>query len=317
MKASDIPAKFPVAWASSAGSSYIRAIPKTTTTLGAASLEAGFPPADATPQSAGGVPPSITDFNGILNQVTAWLQWQSAGVFNPFDSAFVSDLGGYPKGAVVLSSVTDGLMFFNTVDDNTTDPEGTSPANWLSYKFGQTVEVGSVQMFMIAPTSLQFPSGYLELNGAAISRTTYATLFSKIGTIGGSGDGSTTFNLPDMRGVVPRGFDNGRGLDPSRAFGSYQADAYASHSHGVSDPGHAHGVYDPGHHHSWYTTNGSAGGNYMSIINGDNSIANTWTDNNAATGIGINAAGTGISINAAGGSETRGKNVALTLAIKY
>ena len=46
------------------------------------------------------------------------------------------------------------------------------------------------------------PTGYLQENGAAVSRTTYAALFAAIGTTHGAGDGSTTFNLPDSRGRV-------------------------------------------------------------------------------------------------------------------
>lgn len=49
------------------------------------------------------------------------------------------------------------------------------------------------------------PGGYLLCNGAAVSRTTYATLFGVVGTVYGSGDGSTTFNLPDMNGRAPIG----------------------------------------------------------------------------------------------------------------
>lgn len=66
------------------------------------------------------------------------------------------------------------------------------------------------------------PTGFLPLDGRAISRTTYAALFAAIGTTYGSGDGSTTFNLPDARGEFLRGVDNGRGVDPGRTLGSWQ-----------------------------------------------------------------------------------------------
>lgn len=52
------------------------------------------------------------------------------------------------------------------------------------------------------------PEGWLICNGSAISRTTYASLFNAIGTVYGTGDGSTTFNIPDLRGRVPRGYVN-------------------------------------------------------------------------------------------------------------
>lgn len=68
------------------------------------------------------------------------------------------------------------------------------------------------------------PTGYLKANGAAVSRTTYADLFAAIGTTFGAGNGSTTFNLPDLRGEFIRGWDDGRGVDSGRAFGSAQLD---------------------------------------------------------------------------------------------
>ncbi len=53
------------------------------------------------------------------------------------------------------------------------------------------------------------PSGYLEENGQAVSRVTFSVLFGIVGTAHGEGDGSTTFNVPDKRGKVPRGMLNG------------------------------------------------------------------------------------------------------------
>ncbi len=61
------------------------------------------------------------------------------------------------------------------------------------------------------------PMGWLEANGSAISRTKYANLYSAIGTSFGSGDGATTFNIPDLRGQFIRGWDHGAGNDPSAA----------------------------------------------------------------------------------------------------
>ena len=67
------------------------------------------------------------------------------------------------------------------------------------------------------------PAGWIAADGSAISRTTYALLFSKIGTLFGAGNGTTTFNLPDLRGEFVRGWDNGRGVDSGRTLGSAQA----------------------------------------------------------------------------------------------
>lgn len=56
------------------------------------------------------------------------------------------------------------------------------------------------------------PTGYLWCNGAAVSRSTYATLLNKIGTTYGTGDGTTTFNVPDMCGRAPFGSDDMGGI---------------------------------------------------------------------------------------------------------
>ena len=68
------------------------------------------------------------------------------------------------------------------------------------------------------------PDGFIKCNGAAVSRTTFSALFNAIGTTFGAGDGSTTFNLPDLRGEFPRGWDDGRGVDSGRSFGTAQLD---------------------------------------------------------------------------------------------
>jgi len=62
--------------------------------------------------------------------------------------------------------------------------------------------VGEILMY----GSASIPDGYLECNGAAVSRTTYATLFGVIGTLFGVGDGSTTFNVPNLKGSVAIGY---------------------------------------------------------------------------------------------------------------
>lgn len=81
------------------------------------------------------------------------------------------------------------------------------------------------------------PSGWLFCDGRAVSRTTYASLFASISTAFGSGDGSTTFNLPDFRGRFARYNDNmgtaqgAAGQDSGRVHGSTQADAMQGHHH--------------------------------------------------------------------------------------
>lgn len=88
-------------------------------------------------------------------------------------------------------------------------------SNWSGK---DTVKAGSV-IWSARSTVID---GYLVCNGAAISRTTYARLFGQIGTVFGVGNGTTTFNVPDLRGEFIRAWDNGRGIDTGRTFGSAQ-----------------------------------------------------------------------------------------------
>jgi len=91
--------------------------------------------------------------------------------------------------------------------------------------------VGTINWFS-AQTA---PVGWLVADGSAVSRTLYADLFAKVGTTYGAGDGSTTFNLPDLRGMFARGWDaaggTARGCDTGRVFGSTQGFALQTHCH--------------------------------------------------------------------------------------
>lgn len=82
----------------------------------------------------------------------------------------------------------------------------------------QAAPVSAVMHFASATA----PDGWLLCDGSAVSRATYADLFAAIGILYGAGNGSTTFNLPDLRGEFIRGADEGRGIDPGREVGSMQ-----------------------------------------------------------------------------------------------
>lgn len=87
------------------------------------------------------------------------------------------------------------------------------------------------QIVMNAGTSI--PSKWLRCDGSILLRTDYPALFSAIGTLYNTGVDVSHFALPDMRGMFPRGVDNGRGQDGGRALGSTQLAAYLSHQHTV------------------------------------------------------------------------------------
>lgn len=97
------------------------------------------------------------------------------------------------------------------------------------------------------------PTNWLLCNGAAVSRTTFAALFAAIGTVFGIGDGSTTFNVPSIKGRIPQGVlvnagVNGGTIDhthtgPPHGHSVTQAAAHGSHS---SDGAHAHNNHNRG-----------------------------------------------------------------------
>jgi microcystin-dependent protein len=143
------------------------------------------------------------------------------------------------------------------------------------------------------------PSGYLLCDGTAISRTTYSSLFSIIGTTFGSGDGTTTFNVPDMRGKMPFG------ASPSYSFASTSGSASAtlsianmpSHTHtGTTDAGgvHNHSITDPGHTHTQTTINDdfNNSGENPPGFTADSAGSRTWSNiSTNTTGITINNSG--------------------------
>ena len=165
--------------------------------------------------------------------------------------------------------------------------------DWAALVIPPAVPTGSVHMFAMAAV----PSGYLVCEGQNVSRTTYADLFSAIGTAFGAGDGSTTFALPDLRNEFIRGADPSGG----RAIGATEADATAVNGLGLTDPGHQH---QQGRNHR-----PSVVGNYASGETGpgySSSSVTTTITQSATTGITLSSTD----------SETRPQNVALLYAIK-
>lgn len=314
MNSSDIPSRITKAFGVNGLKNTIPVDSSTTTdNNGVATFDKGFPSITMQPLSAGGIPPSGKDMNGVLYSATLQQQWQNAGMTYPFSQDFSDAVSGYPKGAIVPSSVYTG-QWLNLNEANSTPPESATGATtgWVpinNYGITQiTMTSGSIVMSSLqaakdriiitgaltANVNLIFPAwikswvvynnctgnfsitcktaagtgiavipglasrlfcdgvnitdetynpnndmvgmvaafamnsapeGWLIANGSAVSRVTYARLFSRVGTLYGAGDGSTTFNLPDARGVVLRGADLGSGRDSGRAFGSYQPDA--------------------------------------------------------------------------------------------
>jgi microcystin-dependent protein len=165
--------------------------------------------------------------------------------------------------------------------------------------------------------------------GQAISRTTYAGLFGLISTTYGVGDGSTTFNLPDLRGRLLAALDNMGGSAANRitsggsgingtalgAVGGAETltltiGQIPAHSHGVTESPHSHTITDVQHTHGYTEPNGGSGhshgfpsgasvptltaGPSLNVQSGATSFSSTASTANSVTGISINNAFTGI-----------------------
>jgi len=117
-----------------------------------------------------------------------------------------------PKGTTAQrpASPVTGMLRYN---ENLFSPEFYNGSTWVPL-----LPTGSIEMF----AGNAAPQGWLPCNGSAVARSTYTQLFAAIGTTWGAGNGSTTFNLPDLRGEFVRAADDGRGVDSGRGVGSFQ-----------------------------------------------------------------------------------------------
>lgn len=104
-------------------------IPETTVDPFAASMTLGFPYATSLPVEEGGEGPTYEDFNGIFYRLSDFTRWSAAGGGYKFNSQFATDVGGYPKGAVILKADESGY-WFSTIDNNTNDPD-LSGTGWV------------------------------------------------------------------------------------------------------------------------------------------------------------------------------------------
>lgn len=167
----------------------------------------------------------------------------------------------------------------------------------------------------VAPMSTAtVPLNYLLCDGTAMSRTVYAALFASIGVTHGSGDGSTTFNIPDYRGKFLRGVDGTAAVDPDKTsrtamntggntgnlIGSIQGQATKKNGLTMTDPGHVHSI----------VANASNGGAGTAAIYSSVAAA-TYTNTT-----GIQSGSTGITLNT-GDNETRPLNAYVNYIIAY
>lgn len=131
------------------------------------------------------------------------------------------------SGKTLVSARTDGSMVKQV---------GTAPAEYIG-AFPGAVMYGA---------GSSTPQGWLKADGSAVSRTTYATLFSNVGTTFGVGDGVNTFNLPNLQNKVVRGLGTGSYGSVGNTGGADTVTLARAnipdHTHGVTDPGHSHQI---------------------------------------------------------------------------
>lgn len=165
MQTSALPSRMPTPFADTGTKNTIPVASQVGITAGAASFTTGFPPLTMTPVAAGGVPPFGADFNGILNAITQAVRWTNAGMAYPFDTAFSTSIGGYPKGALVPNSTFSGY-WYNTVDQNTAAPEAAdaSTTGWVPLMNTGFTSV-SLASSSVTLTSLQAAKDRIVLSG--------------------------------------------------------------------------------------------------------------------------------------------------------
>lgn len=132
---------------------------------------------------------------------------------------------GFSENTPTVKNDGDIVAKFSKILLRDDDSKNVATTEWVKDLLRALGDIYAPVGSVFAMASRVAPDGYLECNGNSVSRTQYAKLFDVIGTTFGAGDNARTFNLPDLRGEFIRGFDNGRGFDPSRNFGSHQEDA--------------------------------------------------------------------------------------------
>ena len=170
---------------------------------------------------------------------------------------------------------------------NPTSALHAATKQYVDNNASSSMPAGSVTAF----AGSSAPTGWLLCAGQAVSRTTYAALFAVIGTTYGSGNGSTTFNLPDLRGRVPVGMDNMGGTDAGRldytnTLGGVGGEQY--HTLTVQElPAHSHTM-----NNAQFNTAApffAAGGNYGQNVQGTtSSVGSGWAHNNMQPNILLN-----------------------------
>lgn len=210
-----------------------------------ATLNDGFPLITMTPQDAGGIAPNGQDMNGALYAISSDMVHRQKGLRIQFDPAYAAKIGGYDQGCILASSDYT-RDYISLIPNNLTDPNGSGTAGrWAIYSGAGSIAsatasiAGIVKIVdslsstatdaaltaakgkelsdildVIAYSPIPYfgnsaPSGFLAMNGQAITSAQYPKLFARYGS-----------SLPDLRGCFIRGLGGN-----SAALGVVQGDA--------------------------------------------------------------------------------------------
>lgn len=178
------------------------------------SLQSMKPPSGTTAQRPATPAAGMMRYNSTTTRLEAYI-----------DSAWTGVGRAVSVGTSAPSNNYSGDLYFNTSTGALQVHNGTSfvDANGVADGSVTLAKLAAAVQELLVPTATLMPyagttapSGWLLCYGQAVSRTTYASLFAKLSTTFGAGDGSTTFNLPDLRGRAIAGKDNMGGTSANR-----------------------------------------------------------------------------------------------------
>ncbi|MBI0277072.1 hypothetical protein I6H07_14935 [Hafnia alvei] len=168
MNSSDSPSRFPKAFGMNGLKNTIPTDSSTSTdNNGVATFDKGFPQITMQPLSAGGIPPSGKDFNGILYALSLKDQWADAGMGYTFNSDFSSAISGYPKGSVLTNSTFNG-SWLNLNEGNSTNPEvnNASSTGWVPLSNYGYTSISGVSSLGVTLTTLQAAKERIIISGS-------------------------------------------------------------------------------------------------------------------------------------------------------
>lgn len=285
--------------------------------------------------------PVLNDTYTYGNRVWKWngTYWQGNGFSTLAVTSGGTGFSSYTVGDILYASSTSAWSKLAASTSGyilKSNGAGNAPS-WDSLN----VPTGSLQLYGGSTA----PTGWLLCDGSAISRTTYATLFSLISTVYGSGDGSTTFNIPDFRGRSPIGVGTGTGLTARALAATVGVETHAlssgelpSHNHTATDSGHTHtgttGGQSVDHNHSVINSGGgqigraqygfvAIGGGYQGLLilrGSDSGSYVTSTNNSADHNHSITAPSSNANVSAgtsSTGSGTAHNNMQPSLVLNY